>query len=149
MESRWTPKTSETNLRGHISIACGVFYIVGKLLECRCLTELALLIWTSETQVMAKRKAESQIASLTPDQKKSGIDSKYLATDDVPHTVGKLSTRATTLLSTALRSKVYSQSYGASKSRESQGEISGLPRESPGREKSFRCGPCGEAHSIL
>jgi hypothetical protein len=28
---------------------------------------LALLIWTSETQVMAKRKAESQIGSLTPD----------------------------------------------------------------------------------
>ncbi len=36
------------------------------------------------------------------------------------HTVGKLLTRATTLLQTALRSKVCSQSYGASKSRESR-----------------------------
>jgi hypothetical protein len=43
-----------------------------------------------------------------------------LAADDVRHTVGKLSTRATTLLQTALRSEVCSQSYGASKSRESR-----------------------------
>jgi len=31
------------------------------------LNGLALLIWTSETQVMAKRKAKNQIANLTPD----------------------------------------------------------------------------------
>jgi hypothetical protein len=68
---------------------------------------------------MAKRRAGSQIASLTPDQKKSGIDPIYLIVDDVRHTVGKLSTRASTLLWTALRSEVFSQSYGAPKSRES------------------------------
>jgi hypothetical protein len=45
-----------------------------------------------------KERVESRIASLTPDQKKSGIDPIYLAEDYVPHTVGKLSTRATTLL---------------------------------------------------
>ncbi len=37
-----------------------------------------------------KEGAGSRIASLTPDQKKSGIDPIYLAVDDVPHTVGKL-----------------------------------------------------------
>jgi len=47
---------------------------------------------------MAKRRAGSQTASLTPDQKISGIDPIYLAADNVPHTVGKLSMRATTLL---------------------------------------------------
>jgi hypothetical protein len=47
---------------------------------------------------MAKRKAESQPVSLTPNQIKSGIDLIYLAADNVQHTVGKLSTRATTLL---------------------------------------------------
>jgi len=78
-----------------------------------------LLIWTSETQVMAKRRAGSQITSLTPNHKKSGIDPIYLVTGGVPHTIGKLSTRATTLLQTTSRSKVCSQSYGASKSRES------------------------------
>jgi hypothetical protein len=47
---------------------------------------------------MAKRKAESQIGGLTLDHQKSGIDPIYLAADNVPHIVGKLSTRATTLL---------------------------------------------------
>jgi len=30
-------ETSETNLRGQNSMACGVLYIIGKLLERRCL----------------------------------------------------------------------------------------------------------------
>jgi hypothetical protein len=47
---------------------------------------------------MAKKKAGSQIASLTPDQKKSGIDPIYLAADNMQHIVGKLSTKATILL---------------------------------------------------
>jgi hypothetical protein len=50
---------------------------------------------------MAKRKVESQIANLTPDQKKSKIDPIYLAANNVRHTVGNLLTRATTLLLTA------------------------------------------------
>jgi hypothetical protein len=37
MESRWTPETSETDLRGQISMACGALYINGKLLKLRCL----------------------------------------------------------------------------------------------------------------
>jgi hypothetical protein len=83
---------------------------------------------------MAKRRARSQIASLTPDQKKLGIDPIYLVAEGVRHTVGKLSTRVTTLLQTASRSKVCSQSYGAPKLREShlarfRDSHSGVPRE--------------------
>ncbi len=33
MESRWTPKFSESNFRGQNSMVCGVLYIIGKLLE--------------------------------------------------------------------------------------------------------------------
>jgi hypothetical protein len=47
---------------------------------------------------MAKRKAGSQIANLTPDHKKSGIDLIYLAAGGMPHIVGKHLTKATTLL---------------------------------------------------
>jgi hypothetical protein len=47
---------------------------------------------------MAKRRAGSQTGNLTPDQKKSGIDPIYLAADNMPHTVGKLSTKDTTFL---------------------------------------------------
>ncbi len=44
----------------------------------------------------------------------------YLSTEGVRHTVGKLLTRATTLLQTASQSEVYSQSYGDPKLRNSQ-----------------------------
>jgi hypothetical protein len=53
---------------------------------------------TFKTQVMAKRRVGSQIASLTPDQKKLTIDPIYLTIEGVQYTVRKLSTRATTLL---------------------------------------------------
>ncbi len=69
---------------------------------------------------MAKRRAGSQTASLTPNQKKSRIDPIYLAADNLRHIVEKLSTRATTLLQTAPQSEVGSQSYGAPKSQESR-----------------------------
>ncbi len=69
---------------------------------------------------MAKRKVGSQIVSLTPDHKKSGIDPNYLFVEGVRHTVGKLSTRNQTLAQTASQLEVCSQSYEAPKSRESQ-----------------------------
>jgi hypothetical protein len=47
---------------------------------------------------MAKRRARSQTTNMTPDLKKSGIDPIYLAAGGVPHIVGKLLTRAKTLL---------------------------------------------------
>jgi hypothetical protein len=69
---------------------------------------------------MAKRRVGSQIISLTLDQKKSGMDPIYLAVNDVRHIVGKLLTKATTLLQTAPQFEVCLQSYGASKSWKSQ-----------------------------
>ncbi len=83
---------------------------------------------------MAKRKVGSQIANLTLDQKKSGINLIYLAAEGVQHIVEKLSTIATTLLQTASQSEVFLQSYGALKSRKSQlarfqDSHSGVPRE--------------------
>jgi hypothetical protein len=50
---------------------------------------------------MAKRRAGSQTASLTFDQKKSGINPIYLAIEGVLYIVRKLLTRITTLLETA------------------------------------------------
>jgi len=37
MESRWTPKTSESNCTGQTSMSYGILYIIGKLLEHKCL----------------------------------------------------------------------------------------------------------------
>jgi len=45
-----------------------------------------------------KKKGRSQTSNLIPDHKKLGIDPISMRADGVRHTVGKLSTRATTLL---------------------------------------------------
>jgi hypothetical protein len=91
---------------------------------------------------MAKRRAGSQVANLTPDQKKSGIDPIYLSADGVQHIIEKLLTRATTLLEIASRSEVCSQSYGAPKLREVPiWAISGLPLGSPGTKNHLDVGP--------
>ncbi len=48
-----------------------------------------------------------------------GVTLISLHVGGVPHTIGKLSTRVITLLWTSLQLKVYTQSYGIPKSRES------------------------------
>ncbi len=97
-----------------------------------------MLIWTIETQVMAKRR----VASLTPGQKKSGIDPIYLSSENVRHIVEKLSTRATTLLWTVPRSKVCLQSYGAPKSQESRlARFRDSHRGIPGEKSHLDVGP--------
>jgi len=106
--------------RGQNSMACDVLYIIEKLLERRCLKWVALLIWTSKKKVMAKRRVGSQIGSLTPDHKKSGIDLIFVRADGVQHTVGKLSTRVKTLLENSSQLEVFTQNYRAPKSWESQ-----------------------------
>jgi hypothetical protein len=81
---------------------------------------LAWAIWTSTTQVMAKRKVGSQTGSLTPDHYKSGIDPTPVCADGVQHIIGRLSTKATSLLQTSSQSEVWANSYEFTKSRESK-----------------------------
>jgi hypothetical protein len=98
MESQWTPEISESDFKDQNSIACGILYVIGKLLEHKCLKWAHIVHLESETQVMAKRKARNQTTNLTPDQKKSGIDPIYLVVEGMRDTVGKLSMRVTTFL---------------------------------------------------
>ncbi len=60
---------------------------------------------------MAKRKVGSQNANLTPDHGKSRIDPIPLRAGGMRHVVGKISTRATTLVYTSSRSKVCTKNY--------------------------------------
>jgi hypothetical protein len=76
-------------------------------------------IRTSLTQVMAKRKLESQIGSLTFDHKKSRINPTSVRAGGVQHTVGNLSMRATSLLQTSSGSEVWTRIYSREKLWES------------------------------
>jgi hypothetical protein len=64
----------------------------------KCPKWARMTIWTSKTQVMAKRKVGSQTDTLTPDHGKSGIDPIPLRAGDVRHIVGKFLMKATTLV---------------------------------------------------
>jgi hypothetical protein len=81
---------------------------------------LAWAIWTSASQVMVKRRAGSQIGSLTPNHKKKGINPIPVCAGGVRHIVGKLSRRATSSLLTLSQSEVGARSYECPKSRESK-----------------------------
>ncbi len=100
---------------------------------------LALAIWTSVAQVMGKRKAGSQTGSLIPDHKKSGIDLFATSELRVRYVVGKISTRATSLVQTSLRSDLSVGSYELPKSQDSTrdifGTFSGLQLGSPGKKR--------------
>jgi len=79
-------------------MAYDVFYIMGKILERRCLkwARIAHLdIWNTSYGQKKGRESNCQFDS---NHKKSGIDPIYLAIRGVRHTVGKLSTKATTLI---------------------------------------------------
>jgi len=66
MESQWTPETSESDFRGQTSMACGVLYIIGKLLERRCLkwARIAHLdIWNTSYGQKKGRESNCQFDS--------------------------------------------------------------------------------------
>jgi hypothetical protein len=87
---------------------------------------------------MGKRRAGSHIANLTPDHKKSGIDLFPTFELRVRYVLGKISTKATSLVQTLLRSDFVLGSYELPKSRDSNrdsfGTISGLQLGSPGKK---------------
>jgi hypothetical protein len=68
---------------------------------------------------MAKRKARNQTGSLTPNHGKSRINLIPLCAGGVQHVVGKLLTKATTLVEISFRSKVCTKSYSPTRLRDS------------------------------
>jgi hypothetical protein len=149
-----TPKTSETDLRGQISMACDALYMNGKILKRRCLK------WS--------RIAHLDIWNASYDQKKvwesnsrefASFDSRPLKVGNRPEILG-WRRRATYCW------KALDESYNFALDRTSirgllaklwgfkvpwvpQGGILRVPCGSPGREKPFACGSRGESQSIL
>jgi len=98
MESRWTPETSESDLRGQNNMTCGVLYIIRKLLKPRCLKWVRIThsdIWNIS---YGQKKGQDSNCQFDPRPEKVEINPIHLSADNVQHTVGKLSTRTTTLL---------------------------------------------------
>jgi hypothetical protein len=154
----WSPKgtleTLERDLKGQISMARGALYINGKLLKRRCLkwARIAHLdIWNTSYGQKKGRESNSR--------ESASFDSRPEKVGNRPNLLG-CRQRAT------YRWKALNEGYNFAWDRIAirglqkklcalkvpgvlVGEISGLPRGSPGREKPFGCKPRGEAQSIL
>jgi hypothetical protein len=150
MDSRWTPETSEKDLRGQISMARGALYIIGKLLKRRCLKWACIAhldIWN--ISYGQKKGHESNSREF------ANFDSRPLIVGNRPEILG-CRQRAT------YRWKALDESYNFASDRVAirgllaklcgfkvagvlAGAISGLPRGSlagvPGQKGHFDVGP--------
>jgi hypothetical protein len=150
MESRWTSKTLKSNFRGQNSMACGVLYIIEKLLELKCLKWVRIAhldIWNTSYGQKKGRESNYQFDSW-PEKVKNRPD--------------LLSCRGRVIYRWKVLDKSYNfalyrisiqgliaKLWGSKVTGVSTGAISGLPLGSPGREKPFGCRLRGQPQSIL
>ncbi len=66
LDPKWTPKPSESNFRGQNSMACDIIYIIGKILEHRCLKWACIAhldIWNTSYGQKKGRESNCQFDS--------------------------------------------------------------------------------------
>jgi len=142
--------TLERNLRGQNSMAYEVLYIIEKLLKCRWLkwTRIAHLdIWNTSYGQKKGRESNCQFNS-RPKKVRNRLDlldCKQRAT----YRWKALDESYNFALDCTSIWGLVAKLWGSKVARVPVGAISGLPLESPRREKPFGCGPCGEVQSIL
>jgi hypothetical protein len=134
MESRWTPKTSESDYWGQNSIACDILYIIGKFLERRCLkwARLAHLnIWNTSYGQKKGRESNCQFDSRPqrvrnrplPDVRFRNATRRWKALD-----------KSYNFASNGIAIRVlFAKLWGSKVSGVPFGAISGLPLGSPGK----------------
>jgi hypothetical protein len=140
LEFWWTPESLESDYIGQNTSHWKVLYIIGKLLKCRCLKWALMTHLDICNTSYGKKKGH---------HKKSGIDPNFVRADGVQYIVGKLLTRATTLLQTSSWLKVRTKNYGPTKLRESNLSNFGTSLWNPKTKRPFGCGPRREAQRIL
>jgi hypothetical protein len=148
LESRWTPKFLEGDFRGQNPWDWRVLYIIGKLLNCRCLK------WAHMTHLDIWNTSYGQ---------KKGWESNWQF-DPWPLKVRNRLDFLVYKWRATYRWKVVDKGYNFELNFIAIGGLHtmlwgpkvtwiltlGIPREWESRDKMpFGCGPCGEAHSIL
>ncbi len=120
LESRWTSKFLESNCKGQNSLYWGNFYIIGKLLERRCLKRACVTHLNTQNTSYGQKKGWESNLQFNSQALKVKNHPNFLACTWHAHTIGKLSTRIITLLQTSYQSEICRENYGPPKSRESQ-----------------------------
>jgi len=145
MESQWTPKTSESNFRGQKSMACSIFYIIGKLLKLKCLKWACIAhldIWN--VSYGQKKGQESNWQLDSRPKKVENRPDLLVCKQRVTYHWKALDENYNFVLDYTSIRGLLTKLWGFNVARVPVGAISGLPLQSPEREKSFGCGPRGE-----
>ncbi len=119
-ESIKTLEISKFNCRGQNTSHWDIFYITGKLSKRRCWKWACMNHLEIFSTSYGKKKVKNQTVSLTPDHQKLGIDPTSRRASGVRHVIGKLSTRATSLLQTSSQSEVWAKNYDSTQWWESK-----------------------------
>jgi hypothetical protein len=115
-----SPKNSEFDCRGQNTFLWSVLYIVGKVLKCRCRKWPCMShsnICSTSYGWKKGRKSNWQFNS-RPLKVGNWPDPTPVCAGGVQHTIKKLLRRATSLLETSSRSRVWTTNYELPKSRE-------------------------------
>jgi hypothetical protein len=148
LESSGTPENSELQLKGQNTSHWDVLGVIGKVLKCRCLNWPRIGHLDICSPSYGQKKGRESNWQFDSRPLKVGIDLFPTSAAEVRHGVGKLSTRATTLIQTSSRSELGARSYGSPKSRESKpGQFRdsfGTPPWESWEKKPFGCSLCAE-----
>jgi hypothetical protein len=98
LESWWTSKFSENNYKGQNSLDWGNFYIIGKLLEHRCLQQACMTHLDTWNTSYGQKKGRESNWQFNSRALKVRNHPNFLACTWRAHTVGKLWMRTITLL---------------------------------------------------
>jgi len=150
MESQWTPKISESDLRGQNSMACGVLYIIGKLLKLRCLKWACIAhsgIWN--TSYGQKKGRESNCQFDSRPQKVGNRPDLLSCRGRATYFWKALDESYNFALDRTSIEGLLTKLWGSKVTGIPAGGISGLPLGSPGKEKPFGCRLRGQPQSIL
>jgi len=150
MESQWTPKTLESDFRGQNSMACGVFYIIEKLLEHKCLkwAHIAHLdIYNTSYGQKKGRESNCQFDS-RPEKVKNRPD--LLGCKGRATYCWKALDKSYNFSSNHISIRgLLAKLWGSKVAGVLTSAILGFPLESPKREKPFGCGVRGQPQNIL
>jgi hypothetical protein len=96
-ESLWTPEFSKNNLKGQNSLNWKVLYTMGKLLKLKCLKWVLIIHFNTHNTDYGRKKGRESKCQFDSRPLKIGNRLELHVRRCVPHIVGKLLTRTTTL----------------------------------------------------
>jgi hypothetical protein len=150
MESRWTSKTSKSDCKGQNSMDYGVLYIIGKILERRCLKWARIAHLDISNISYGQKKGRESNCQFDSWQQKVGNRPDLLGwRERATYHWKDLNNKYNFYLDHIVIRGLLAKLWGSKVTKIPFGMISGFPFGSLGREKPFGCRFRGQPQSII